>query len=180
MILVYFVAEIILKMKDRNWILTAEVAERKLKRMALEISEKNPDSEGLVLIGIKGSGTTVAKRIAFHLQDCFYGKVELLEMAINKKEPKDASPDREFEFNNRTVILADDVANSGRTMLYALKPLLKYMPGKIQTLALVERSHKLFPVSIDYVGLSVSTSQGEQIIVEISGDQVRGAYINNK
>ncbi len=167
-------------MNDRNWILNADVAERKLRRMALEISEKNPDSEGLVLIGIRGSGTTVAKRIAFHLKDCFFGKVEMLEIAINKRAPGDARPDRELDFSGRTIVLIDDVANSGRTMLYALKPLLEFFPGKIQTLALVERSHKLFPVSIDYVGLSVSTSPGEQIIVEIDGEDVKGAYIINK
>lgn len=166
-------------MKERNWIMTGEVADRKLKRMALEIAEKNPDSEGLILAGIKGSGSTIAQRIAFHLQDCFSGKVEILEITLNKKHPGEITSDRQLDYNNRSIILVDDVANSGRTMLFALKAFLNDLPSRIQTLALVERSHKLFPVEVDYVGLSVSTTRGEQIIVEINDGTVTGAYIIN-
>ena len=73
--------------------------------------------------------------------------------------------------------MIDDVANSGRTMLYALKPLLDQHPASIQTLALVERTHKLFPVSVDYVGHSVSTAKDEMIVVEVKDGEVEGAYL---
>jgi pyrimidine operon attenuation protein/uracil phosphoribosyltransferase len=62
-------------------------------------------------------------------------------------------------------------------MLYALKPLLEHYPKKIQTLALVERTHKTFPVDVDYVGFSVSTTPDEHIYVEVHNDTVTGAWI---
>jgi pyrimidine operon attenuation protein/uracil phosphoribosyltransferase len=73
--------------------------------------------------------------------------------------------------------LIDDVANSGKTLSFALKPFLEYQPKKIQTLVLVERSHKAFPVQPDYVGLSVATTIQEHIYVEVEGETVMGAYL---
>jgi pyrimidine operon attenuation protein/uracil phosphoribosyltransferase len=63
-------------------------------------------------------------------------------------------------------------------MLYALKPLLLQLPRKIQTLALVERTHKTFPVDVDYVGFSVSTTADENIKVEVEEGEVVGAWMD--
>jgi pyrimidine operon attenuation protein/uracil phosphoribosyltransferase len=82
-----------------------------------------------------------------------------------------------MDYNGKVVILIDDVANSGSTMLYALKPLLLSYPKKIQTLALVERTHKSFPIDVDYVGLSISTNLDEHINVEVESGEVGGAWI---
>jgi pyrimidine operon attenuation protein/uracil phosphoribosyltransferase len=75
------------------------------------------------------------------------------------------------------VIIIDDVANSGKTLLYAVKPFLEFQPKKIQTLVLVERSHNNFPVRPDYVGLSISTTLQEHIFVEVKDGEVTGAYM---
>ncbi|MFX8624421.1 phosphoribosyltransferase family protein, partial [Acinetobacter baumannii] len=82
------------------------------------------------------------------------------------------------DFNDKNVLIVDDVANSGKTLLYALKPLLSFHPKRIQTLVLVERMHKLFPVKPDYVGLSVATTLQDMIIVEVANNEINGAYIN--
>ena len=70
-----------------------------------------------------------------------------------------------------------DSANCGRTMLYALKPLLDQHPASIQTMALVERTHKLFPVAVDYIGLSVSTTHDQMIQVKVEQGEVAGASL---
>ena len=75
------------------------------------------------------------------------------------------------------IVLVDDVANSGKTILYSLKPFLEFHPKKIQTLALVERTHKIFPVNLDYKGLSVATTLQEHIFVEVINEDVVGAYL---
>jgi pyrimidine operon attenuation protein/uracil phosphoribosyltransferase len=74
-------------------------------------------------------------------------------------------------------IIVDDVVNSGKTLLYSVKPFLEFQPKKIQTLVLVERSHNNFPVQSDYVGLSISTTLQEHIFVEVQGDEITGAYL---
>jgi pyrimidine operon attenuation protein/uracil phosphoribosyltransferase len=62
-------------------------------------------------------------------------------------------------------------------MLYSLKPLLEAFPKKIETMALVERTHKIFPIKVDYIGFSISTTLDEHIYVEVVGDKVIGAWM---
>ncbi len=161
----------------KKYILTKEAADKKLRRMALEICERNYNQAELLLIGIKENGIVVAEKISNYLKDRFTGKVTVHALSIDKKQPADIEITPHADCHNKTVLLVDDVANSGRTMLYALKPLLKSYPKNIQTVALVERTHKSFPVSIDYIGLSVSTGLDEHIYVEVEAGGVAGAWM---
>ncbi|NOT94517.1 MAG: phosphoribosyltransferase [Ferruginibacter sp.] len=145
--------------------------------MALEIAERNYNEPQLILIGIKDHGTVIAKKIGDYLKDNFKGEIIVLELSIDKKHPAAVTLSADMDFNNKAIILMDDVANSGRVMLYALKPFLEQYPKKIQTLALVERTHKNFPVDVDYVGISVSTTLDEHIFVEVEDDTISGAWI---
>ncbi len=108
------------------------------------------------------------------LKDIFKGEVSIIEIALDKKDPKNISLSEKIDFDDKIIIVTDDVANSGRTLLYALKPFLDFYPKKIQTLVLVERSYKEFPVATDYVGLSVSTAFTEKIIVETNNNEIEG------
>ena len=119
----------------------------------------------------------IANIIAGFLKESFKGEIIVTALSIDKKQPSTITIEPAFDFNNKVVILMDDVANSGRTMLYSLKPLLETYPAKIQTAALVERTHKSFPVGLDYVGLSISTTLDEHIYVEVQGGEVLGAWM---
>lgn len=165
-------------MENKKQILTAEVANKKLRRMALQVVEQNYDTPQLLLVGIRSNGIVIAEKIRQYLQGVFTGEVQVLELSMDKKEPLVITLNKEIDFTGKTVILIDDVANSGRTMLYALKPLLQQFPKKIQTLALVERTHKSFPIDVDYVGYSVSTTADEHITVEVENDEVAGAWVS--
>ena len=94
-----------------------------------------------------------------------------------KKQPLNAAIDASTDFNNKTVIVVDDVADSGRILMYSVKPFLAFNPRSIQTLVLVERSHKLFPVQTDYVGLSIATTLQEHITVKTENGQITGAWL---
>ena len=161
----------------KNYILSKEVAEKKLRRMALEIVENNPDEKQIILAGIKESGTIVAKNIQQLLKEFSAVKTELISIKLDKRKPKEVSLSKKMSFDDKVVIVIDDVVNSGQTLLYALKPFLAFHPKKIQTLVLVERRHNSFPVRPDYVGLSVSTTLQEHIVVEVEGDIIIGAYL---
>jgi pyrimidine operon attenuation protein/uracil phosphoribosyltransferase len=165
-------------MEQRNQILNAEVANKKLRRMALQVVEQNYTETQLVLIGIKNNGSVIAEKICEYIKEVFTGNVLVLELSMDKKHPTTIRVNKDMDFTGKTIILIDDVANSGRTMLYALKPLLDQHPKKIQTLALVERTHKSFPVDVDYVGLSVSTTTDEHIEVEVENGEVLGAWLD--
>ena len=156
-------------------ILNKETADKKLRRMALEVAERNYENDSLILIGIKENGIFIAQKIAGYLKDVFKGNIKVMDLWLDKKDPGEIKLSEDIDFNNKNILLIDDVANSGRTMLYALKPLLLQKPRQVETLALVERTHKKFPVAVDYVGLSISTTLQENIVVEVQGGEVMGA-----
>lgn len=167
-------------MAQKNYILTKEVAEKKLQRMALEVAEQlNNDDNPVVLIGIKESGMVIAEKIHQLLQPLLSDiSVKVIGCTINKRSPKEVVLSENLDFTGMNIILVDDVTNSGRTLLYALKPLLDYHPKRIQTLSLVERMHKSFPVKMDYVGLSIATTLQDHIQVEVENGEVIGAYLS--
>ena len=162
---------------EKKYILSREVAEKKLRRMAYEILENNIDEKEIILAGIRESGSVVARVIQRMLGEISSIKTELITITLDKKEPTEVSLSKSFDFNNKLVVVIDDVSNSGKTLLYALKPFIAFHPKKIQILVLVERTHTSFPVRPDYVGLSIATTIQEHIFVEVKGEEVTGAYL---
>ncbi|MEO9021531.1 MAG: phosphoribosyltransferase family protein [Ginsengibacter sp.] len=160
-----------------HFILSKEIAYRKIHRMAYEIAEQNINEKQIILAGIKKSGSIIAQALFTFLKNIFKGEIVVIEISIDKKDPKKISLSEKINFDNKIIIVTDDVANSGKTLLYAMRPFLDFYPKKIQTLVLVERSYKEFPVSPDYVGLSVSTALTEKIIVETSKGEIEGARL---
>ena len=158
-------------------VLNAFSADKKLRRMALEIAERNQGVNEIVIVGIKENGIYIAKKIEVYLKPIFNGQLRTVALTINKKNPAECILSETVELKGKLILLVDDVANSGKTMLYALRPLLLEFPAQIQTLALVERTHKLFPIALNYVGLSVSTTVQENIVVAVDNGEVTGAYI---
>ena len=163
---------------EKKYILTKDVAEKKLRRMAYEILENNTEEKEIILAGIRESGSVVARVIQKMLGEISSIKTELITVTLDKKKPADVGLSKKIDFNNKIIILTDDVSNSGKTLLYALKPFIEYHPKKIQILVLVERTHTSFPVRPDYVGLSIATTIQEHIFVEVKGDEISGAYLS--
>ena len=162
---------------SKNAVLDRATIGRKIKRMALEVAEQNIEENELVIAGIEGNGMVVAKAIIRELGNVSSLSSTLVTIRLNKKDPLTVSLDPAIDIEGKAVLVVDDVADSGRTLLYALKPFLAAHPKKIQTLVLVERSHKLFPVQTDYTGLSIATTLQEHITVETEGEEIRGAYL---
>jgi pyrimidine operon attenuation protein / uracil phosphoribosyltransferase len=161
----------------KNYFLTKEQAEMKIQRMAYEISEQNADKPSLVLAGIKEQGVIIANKLKTFLEPLYTKPITVIEVRLDKKHPVEIKLSEEADFSQAGIILIDDVANSGKTMLYALQPFLKYYPHQIQTLALVERTHKRYPVHLDYVGMSLATTFQEHIFVELDQSEIKGAWL---
>ena len=159
-------------------ILSKEIAYRKIQRMAYEIVEQNINKDEIILAGIKENGIIIAVVLSKFLKEIFKGEIKIVEIKIDKKNPKNISLSEKINYDNKIIIIIDDVANSGKTLLYAIRPFLDFYPKKIQTLVLVERSYKEFPLSPDYVGLSISTALTEKIIVETAKGEIEGARLS--
>ena len=163
----------------KNYILTEQVAEKKLRRMAYEILENNPGIKQLVLAGIRESGSVIARNIQRLLREIAGDQLstEIITITLDKKYPREVTLSQSLPFDDKVIIVIDDVANSGKTLLYAMRPFLDFHPRKIEALVLVERTHKAFPVEPDYTGLSLATTLQEHIYVEVEGDLVKGAWL---
>jgi len=163
---------------QKNCILTPEIIKRKLRRIALQIAEENAGENALLIAGINGNGEVLANKLGEELQQLLNIRIEKTTILLNKREPIEVSIQGNVVFDSKVIIVVDDVSNTGRTLLFALKPFLQSIPKKIQTAVLVERSHKLYAVQPDYVGLSVSTTLQEHISVETEGDTILGAWLH--
>jgi pyrimidine operon attenuation protein/uracil phosphoribosyltransferase len=161
----------------RKDILDTDTVNMKLERMAFEIIENNLEEVSIILVGIKDNGNVIARNMQDILKKISPLNVQLISLTLDKKNPVDIELSEKLNPDGKVIIIVDDVANSGKTMLYALKPFLDFHPKKIQTMALVERTHKTYPVHLDYKGLSVATTFQEHIFVEVKGDKVLGAYL---
>ena len=154
-------------------ILEHDAIQQKIKRISFEILENNYDEEELYVIGIKNKGYVFAKKLYDSLKTITSVKIFLKSITLNKRNPTDGKLQYDFDpkdLKSKAVLLVDDVGNTGRTLCYAMQPLLTFLPKKIETAVLVDRKHKSFPVCADYVGLSLSTTMKEVVTVEFNGN----------
>jgi len=165
-------------MPDKRYVLNADNAAQKLHRMALEIAETlSGDDAPIIFIGVRNSGTGIAEIVAGFARQYMPNPVQVISVILDKHNPGEITLSEDINLDGKNIVLIDDVSNSGKTLTYAIKPLLAYHPKRIQTLVLVERMHKSFPVKPDYVGSSVATTSEDFISVELENGMVTAAYI---
>ncbi|MBP6000693.1 phosphoribosyltransferase family protein [Flavobacterium sp.] len=151
----------------KNIILTDTEIRHKTKRIAYQIYETFSTEKEVILAGIASNGYVFAQKIAEELRQISDLKVTLCEVKINKQDPKGpvvtSIPKESYE--NKGLVLIDDVLNSGTTLIYGVKHFLEVTLSKFKTAVLVDRNHKKYPVKADFKGISLSTSLQEHIQV---------------
>jgi pyrimidine operon attenuation protein/uracil phosphoribosyltransferase len=164
-----------MKILDRTQI------KQKIKRLAIEILENNFEEKAIYLLGINNNGTGFAKLLQRELKKITDIRIEIFTVRLNPAAPL-SSP---IEINTpvqslkgKTIILIDDVANTGRTIFYACKPILDILPKKLEVAVLIDRKHKTFPIYPKYVGLSLATTLKEDIDLQILETEDWGVYLN--
>ena len=165
----------------RSPILTSDDIKKKIERISYEILENNSEEGEIILAGIRQKGFVFAQRLEAMLRSMSDLTVILTDIQLQKRRPTSSEILMGIDssaVNNKVVVVCDDVANTGQTLLYAMKPFLDFSPKKIQVAVLVDRRHKVYPVSADYVGLSLSTNMQEHITVEIGMGIEEGVYLS--
>ncbi|HQX99480.1 MAG TPA: phosphoribosyltransferase family protein [Flavobacteriales bacterium] len=157
-------------MSTKTIVLDHDRVQRKLQRIAHQLHEENWEEQGIVLVGISPRGTTIAKRLADRLTQGTDLGVELVELELDKDAPLQVPPSLSVEadrLHDRVVVLVDDVLMSGRTLMHAASYLIQVPLKKLTTVVLVDRRHRTYPIRVDIVGLSLSTTLQEHISVEL-------------
>lgn len=146
---------------------------QKVTRMAFEIYERNLNSAGVVFAGITGMGMVLAKLLAEELKRISPIPVEETEVILDKSAVSTSQIElsQKLDLSNKNIILVDDVLNTGKTLVYAMKPFLDLGIQKLEIAVLVNRSHGLFPLRPDYTGFELSTTFNEHIRVDVSSPQ---------
>ncbi len=162
-------------------ILDERQIKQKIKRLAIHILENNIDEKEIILAGINNNGVGFAKMLHRQLSRISTIDIKLTRIRLSPANPLESEVVIEMpikELNNKTIIVVDDVANTGRTIFYAIKPLLNILPKKVEVAVLVDRKHKSFPIAVDYVGLSLATTMKEDIDVQIMKVPEKAVYLN--
>ena len=159
-------------------ILNSSQIEQKTERISYEIYENSFNESQLLIGGIKGNGFEFAQRLVNKLSDISKGSypkgIHLFEVSVNKSNPLNHSIDLSIsdnELNNNSVILVDDVINSGSTLIHATARILQQSVKNIKTAILVNRTHRRFPILADYVGLDITTTIKDNIVVEFGKNE---------
>lgn len=143
---------------------------QKIQRLSYEILENNLDEDEIILVGINNNGYGFAKLLFESLTSISDKKVVLSKIKLNPAQPLDfpiESDLNETKLVNKSIIVIDDVANTGRTIFYAFKVFMNILVKKIEVAVLVDRKHKMFPIKVDYVGLSLATTVQENIKADL-------------
>lgn len=152
---------------------------RTLRRIAHEIAEKNPDPGQLALIGIHTRGAVLARRLHSILEELIDIDLPIGDIDISfyrddvgakapGEQPVVHASHIEFDLNERTVVLVDDVLHTGRTVRAAIEALFAYgRPARVQLAVLCDRGPRELPIRPDYVGKNYPTARGERVNVRL-------------
>ncbi|RAR75704.1 phosphoribosyltransferase family protein [Flavobacterium aciduliphilum] len=148
-------------------ILNHQEIEHKIKRIAYQIYEHFIHEDSLIIAGIASNGYELAVKIATALQNISSLEITLCEVIMDKSNPRKevkTSISKEV-YQNKGLVLVDDVLNTGGTLMYGVKHFLEVPLKDFKTAVLVDRNHKKYPIKADFKGISLSTSLQEHVTV---------------
>ncbi|WP_053978387.1 phosphoribosyltransferase domain-containing protein [Mangrovimonas xylaniphaga] len=156
----------------KNTILTHQEIQHKIRRIAYQIYESNVSEKEVILAGIDSNGYLLAQKLKATLDEISDITTVLCKVIIDKKHPLEAVKTslKEEEYTNKSIVLVDDVLNSGSTLIYGVKHFLNVPLKQFKTVVLVNRNHKKYPVKADFKGISLSTSIKEHVEVILEGN----------
>jgi pyrimidine operon attenuation protein / uracil phosphoribosyltransferase len=165
----------------QNRILDKKQILQKTRRMAFEIYENNFEEKEIILAGIYDRGYFFAEMLKAELEKISELKVVLVKITLEKfaASQNDIHLDcQTSSLINKSIIVVDDVLNTGRTLIYCLRPFLELKIKSLQTAVIVDRSHRLFPISANYTGYGLSTTIQEHIHVILDNEDNFGVYLH--
>ena len=159
---------------DKKKILDNLQINKKIKRISLQIIECNIEENEIILVGIEKNGYLLANKILEELKKHKDFNFKICSLKINKKQPIDSiscSLDIS-DYKNKSIIIVDDVLNSGSTLMYAVKYFLETQIKQLKTVVLVDRNHKKFPIKADFKGTSLSTAIQNHVEVRFEENKI--------
>jgi pyrimidine operon attenuation protein/uracil phosphoribosyltransferase len=151
-------------------ILSHTQVSNKLKRIAWQIYENNMDESRLWISGIDGRGQFIAQYIIEELRQISQMEIYKMDIKLDRAtfEPRFITDSAFEDLEGAAIVIVDDVLNSGKTIISSFLPLLNRNVRKIEVAVLASRSHRLYPIKADYVGISMATTLQEHLTFDNS------------
>ena len=164
---------------DKKKILDYQSIKKKIRRICLQIIESNIEQDEIIIAGIDVNGFIIAKKISQEIRKISDINIKLCNVKIDKKNPlNDISTSLNFEeYQNKYIVVIDDVLNSGATLMYSVKYFLNTKIKSLKTAVLVDRNHKKYPIKADFKGLSLSTSIQSKVEVVIDEKKIEAFLV---
>lgn len=151
-----------------------------LARMSAEIVEKLGPGEEFAIIGIRRRGVPLGQRLCQKIESIIHRPVPfgILDITLYRDDLTTVSNRPmlretliDFDINNMTLVLVDDVLYTGRTIRAALDGLVDLgRPKRVQLAVLIDRGHRELPIQADYVGKHIQTAEDEIIEVRLNDE----------
>tara|TARA_S200000501_G_scaffold7527_1_gene6669 strand:- start:481 stop:978 length:498 start_codon:yes stop_codon:yes gene_type:complete len=164
---------------DKKKILDYKSITKKIRRISLQIIESYIDQDEIIIAGIDLNGFIIAKEISKEISKISDIHIKLCKVKIDKKKPlNDVSISlNPQDYQNKSVVVIDDVLNSGATLMYTVKNFLNTKIKVLKTAVLVDRNHKKYPIKADFKGLSLSTSIQSKVEVVIDEKKIEAFLV---
>jgi pyrimidine operon attenuation protein/uracil phosphoribosyltransferase len=164
-------------------VMSADDVRRALTRIAHEIVERNHGLDRVVLVGLQRGGVWIAEELAAVLRGIEPDSpvpIGSLDVSFHRDDVglrpivPGSVTDIPVSLDGTTVVLADDVLYTGRTVRAALEALNEYgRPRAVQLAVVVDRGHRELPIRPDFVGKNLPTSGDEDVSVTVEGVTIR-------
>ena len=150
---------------------------RAIRRMAIEVVEKNRGIDDLLIVGIRSRGVPIGERMAAEIAEMEKTPVSfgILDITLYRDDLTTIAPQPVVKptklpepIDDKVVVLVDDVLYTGRTVRAALDALNDYgRPRAVHLAVLVDRGHRELPIRPDYVGKNLPTGRAERVNVRV-------------
>ncbi len=154
----------------------AQTIHQAIDRLAAAIATRHAGTAHLLILGIANGGVELARRLVAALKKAgLQPGAGTLDISFHRDDiganpiPKEHAPTLiPHDVNGATVILADDVLHSGRTVKAALDELFDHgRPASVELAVLVDRGGRLLPVAATYTGIALVAYDDEKVKVRL-------------
>lgn len=160
-------------------ILNHEEIQVTIQRLAHQLVENHSDFSNSAILGLQPRGVVLAKRIRdevkkiLNLDHILYGDLDATFYRDDfRRGDKPILPNAvniNFDIQDKSIILIDDVLYTGRSVSAALSALNAYgRPENVELMAFIDRKYnREIPIAADYFGKEVDTrGNNETVVVE--------------
>ena len=162
------------KLGPQKAIMNAAEIERSLEELTDAILADTSELNELVIVGIKTAGAYIAHRLAERIRAKRGAEVDLGVVDVHggadgiRRWPAIAADSEPVEVAERSVVLVDDVINSGWTAKEALAAIWRAgRPRAARLAVLIDRGHRQLPIKPTYVGKHLPTAPHERVRVRL-------------